>query len=50
MNQPDPLRAAAGQAPRGAALSDALEYLDHNEFEIALDALAELGEARSFVL
>lgn len=51
MGIPDPLRQAAVTVPRwatseaGATVADAVEYLDHNEYEIALDVLTELGDA-----
>jgi hypothetical protein len=51
MDSPDPLRQAAVMGPRsaiseaGTTVVDAVDYLDHNEYEIALDILAELGDA-----
>ncbi|AGL15053.1 hypothetical protein [Actinoplanes sp. N902-109] len=51
MDIPDPLRQAAVMVPRsvtseaGTTVVDALDYLDHNEYEIALDILTELGDA-----
>jgi hypothetical protein len=50
MDIPDPLRQAAGMVPQsatseaGTTAADAIEYLDHNEYEIALDILTDLGE------
>jgi hypothetical protein len=50
MDTPDPLRQAAVMVPRSAAgqagttVVDALDCLDHNEYEIALDILTELGD------
>jgi hypothetical protein len=47
----DPLRQAAVMVPQsatseaGTTVVDAIEYLDHNEYEIALDILVELGDA-----
>jgi hypothetical protein len=47
----DPLRQAADMVPRSATsearttVVDAIDYLDHNEYEIALDILTELGDA-----
>lgn len=51
MDIPDPLRRAAVMVPRSAAseagttVVDAIDYLDHNEYEIALGILTELGDA-----
>lgn len=48
---PDPLRQAAVMVPRwatseaGTTVVDAIDYLNHNEYEIALDILTELGDA-----
>ncbi|MDI6100756.1 hypothetical protein QLQ12_19275 [Actinoplanes sp. NEAU-A12] len=51
MDTHDPSRQAAAMVPRwatseaGATVADAVEYLDHNEYGIALDILTELGDA-----
>ncbi|MEU7906295.1 hypothetical protein [Actinoplanes sp. NPDC049118] len=51
MDIPDPLRQAAVMVPQsatseaGTTVVDAIDYLNHNEFEIALDILTELGDA-----
>lgn len=51
MDIADPLRQAAVMVPRsatseaGTTVVDAIDYLDHNEYEIALDILTELGDA-----
>ncbi|GIF44541.1 hypothetical protein [Actinoplanes xinjiangensis] len=51
MDSLDPLRQAAVMVPRsatseaGSTVADAIDYLDHNEYEVALDLLTELGEA-----
>ncbi|MEU9504698.1 hypothetical protein AB0D32_00235 [Micromonospora sp. NPDC048170] len=51
MDVPELLRRAACHVPvavtgeAGITVADANEYLDHDEWEIALDILVELGDA-----
>ncbi|HWS33627.1 MAG TPA: hypothetical protein VN408_12900 [Actinoplanes sp.] len=51
MDTPGPLRQAAVMVPpsatseAGTTAADAIDYLDHNECEIALDILTALGDA-----